>query len=335
MSYPRQNSVGSRLHRESVSALDSLGEKGLNELGAIWRQHRKEMQLAIVNAHNIASRGAGNWNLATFNAVAKPRLENELGIVLDKFRALTTHTFKKSLNALYGQSLMRYAWILDQLTPPSRNVMIPHRNKLHEAAVVGTFYGVQDQAEWADKWDLWVKSYKSALIDNLAFGASNESPISEAIAEIDVTAANTPKSTLLNAMIRLYEFAAVEAIAEGENTIGEMNGDMVEVEIWKTRGDLNVCDQCAGNEGLPLEDCDGEIPAHPNCHCYSQIVPREYADLLASGDEDDRALARDMDKQGIVPNALVIRNDDGQVAAKTIVTFNQWTKGNGVSGGVQ
>lgn len=335
MSYPKQSSVGARLHLESVSALDSLGEKGLNELGAIWRQYRKEMQLAIVNAHNVASRGGGTWNLSTFNAIAKPMLENELGIVLGKFRGLTTHTFKTSLNALYGQSLIRYAWILDQLTPPSRNVMIPHKNKLHEAAVIGGFYGAQGPKEWTDKWGLWVDAYKSALLNNLAIGASNESSVSDAVDEVDDTKSNTPQSTLLNAMVRLYEYAAVDAIAAGESAIGDMNENVVKVEIWKTRGDLDVCDQCSGNEGLPLEDCDGEIPAHPICHCYSEIVPKEYAELLASGDDDDRELARDMDNQGIVPNALVIRNADGGIAAKTIVTFNQWTKGNGVFGGVQ
>lgn len=330
MSYPKQESVNARLHKESIKALEAQGTKGMNELGKLWRQHRKEMQLAITNAYNIASRGTGSWTLGSFKATALPTLENELGSVLAKFKASTAQAMKTNLNALYSQSVLRYAWILDQLTPASRNVMIPHRKTLHEAAVTAVFYGQQATDTWDEKWSAWVDSYKSALLHNLALGASNDSPVNDAIAEVDATKSNSPQSTIEAAMIRLYEYAAVTAMAQGAATIGDMNDDSVEVEIWKTQGDLNVCEQCANNEGLSLDDADGTIPAHPNCHCYSLLVPKSYAAILRGGNDDDKALARDMKLQGIVPTALVIRNADGDIAAKTLVSFSMWKKGSGL-----
>lgn len=326
MSYARQPSVNDRLHKQTLDVLEKIGTKGLNELGGLWRQHRKEIQLCIMNAYHLAA-PKGKWNLRTFRSIAQPMLQYDIRGILERFRATSNQSIKTSLNALYAHSTMRYAWMLDQTTPISRNVMIPHRNRLHEAAVTGVYMGAKVSGEWADKWSAWVESYNSALMHNLALGASNGSSVSDAVSEVDATKSNTPQSTLENAMIRLYDYAATDAIAEGERTIGAMNDDMVEEEIWKTRGDLRVCDECSDNEGETREDADDDIPAHPNCHCFWMLVPKSYADLLRSGDADDRALAGDMMKQGIAPNALVIRNEDGDIAAKTIISFGSWMKG--------
>jgi hypothetical protein len=330
MSYPRQSSVNARLHKETLAALEKTGSKGLYELAMIWRHHRKELQLAIMNGYRYAA-PEGNWSLGTFKMMAKPYLDTEIRGVLERFRALSAHTIKTHLNSLYNQSWARYAWILDQLTPESRDIRVPHKKTLHEAAVTGIYYGAQASQAWAEKWSAWVESYGSALINNLALGASNSGPISDAVAEVDATKSNTPQASLIDALVRLYDYAATEAMMEGSHTIADMNDDSAEEEIWKTRGDLNVCDDCQENEGETRDSADGDIPLHPNCHCYWLLVPKSYAELLRSGDSDDVALANQMRDEGIVPEALVIRNADGDIAAKTIVDFNQWQKGQGYS----
>lgn len=329
MSYPKQASVNAKLHDQTLNALEDIGSKGLRMLAALWKEHRKEMQLAIMNSYQAASPN-GTWNLQTFKTRAQPLLKSEFRSILERFRALSHQSIKSNLNALYAHSWKRYAWMLDQLTPASRNVRIPHKTKLHEAAITNLYYGAQASTAWADKWSAWVDSYGSALMHNLALGSASGSSVSDAVSEVDATKSNTPQSTLINALTRLYDFAATEAMTAGEETIADMNDDLTEVEIWKTRGDLRVCDQCSDNEGLPIDEADGTIPAHPNCHCYPMLVPKSYAELLQSGDADDRDLALDMDRKGIAPNALVIRNEDGDIAAKAIVSFNQWIKGQGM-----
>lgn len=329
MSYPRQESVNARLHKETLNSLEDTGSNGLKELTVIWKHHRKELQLAVMNAYRFTAPN-GRWTMASFKSHAEPMLAGEIRGILERFRAMTSQTIKVNLNGLYKESCLRYAWMLDQLTPPKRNVKIPHRLGLHEAAVTDIYYGAQASKAWTDKWSAWVDSYGSALLHNITLGASNQGPVSDAVAEVDATKSNTPQSTIFDAMSRLHDYAATEAMVEGSHTIADMNDD-AEEEIWKTRGDLNICEDCEANEGVPIDEADGTIPMHPNCHCYPMLVPKSYADLLRSGDADDWELARDMDSRGIVPNSLVIRDDDGSIGAKAIVSFSRWAKGEGMA----
>lgn len=326
MGYAKQAQVSERLHDEALNALELLGADGLGELAHLWQDHRKQMQLAVMNAYRHAA-PHGNWNLGSFKSHARFNLQSDLHAILAQFSALTTQSIKNSLNTLYRQSCLRHAWILDQITPASRNVRVPHKKHLHEAAVTGIYYGDVIPQQWADKWSAWIDSYNSALLNNLALGASNESSVADAVEEVDATKSNTPQSTLEDAMTRIYDYAATDAMVAGETAIADMNDGLVQEEIWKTRGDLDVCDECSGYEGLTIDEVGEYPPAHPHCHCFPLLVPKEYADLLRSGDEDDRLLARDMHRDGIVPTALVIRNDDGDIAAKAMVSFDQWIKG--------
>ena len=57
------------------------------------------------------------------------------------------------------------------------------------------------------------------------------------------------------------------------------------------------------------------------------MVPASFAELLRSGDASDNELAAEMEREGIAPNALVIRDVNGSIIAKTIVDFERWVEG--------
>jgi hypothetical protein len=193
-----------------------------------------------------------------------------------------------------------------------------------------------DPEDWKSRWSSWVDLYNSALIGNVTMNAINKSDLGDAIAEVDATKANTPAFSIDDAMARIWEYEAMNQITEGLQDVTEINDDS-EVEIWRTRGDARVCEDCDENEGLSIDEADGVIPYHPNCNCYYQMVPKDFADLLADGNEDDRALAHWMDAKGVVPNAMLVRGADGRIAGKVIVDFQDWMEGaaRSISGNVQ
>lgn len=330
MSYPKQDSVNRRLHEETISALHDMRESETIKLSRVWGQYRRHLQLAIMDAYHGAV-SSGKWNLSAFKARSEARLLNETRSILAQFRSVAVATMKSSLNHIYRQSVLRHAWILDQVTPEGRTVSIPHRQALHESAVTVFYQGANGSEKWKGSLDLWINGYYQALNHNLAMGAMNENGIDEAVKEVDATKANTPAYGIWNAMARIYDYEATSAMAEGTAEVADANADLVEEEIWRTRGDLAVCDDCDANEGLTMEEADGDIPLHPNCHCYPQIVPKAFADLLSSGDPEDKELAYDLDYRGLVPNSLVIRNPSGDITAKTIVNFEDWAQGNHIA----
>lgn len=328
LSYARQDKVTLRLHFESLRALEDLGSIHRDKLFQIWGKTRRELRGAIMEAHEKSSR-MGKWNLPRFkHSGSQAYLHAEVLSILEQFRAISKNAIKEGLNDIYKNSTMRHAWLLDQVTPPSRNVRIPHSDKLHEAAVRTLYLGGQGASDWKDRWDLWIDAYRDALGNNVAMNAMNESSMTDAANEVDVTKANTPSFTITDAMDRLFDYEGIRAMSAGAQSIADLNADLVEEEIWKTRGDDRVCDDCDELEGDPIEST-GYPPAHPNCHCYPLIVPLSYAELLRSGDASDADLADAMMARGLVPNALAIRDEDGNITAKAIVSFEDWMSGQG------
>ena len=103
----------------------------------------------------------------------------------------------------------------------------------------------------------------------------------------------------------------------------------------ENQGDLRVCDDCDELEGTPIAEAGEYPPLHPGCHCYTLVVPREYAELLRSGNEEEKQLAAQAMDAGIVPNALILRNMDGEIAAQAVVDFQRWKEGSGYAVGAQ
>jgi hypothetical protein len=323
VSYPQQPVVAARLQAETNSALDARIGKFKRELSRSWATTRHSIQAHIVSAYRTSA-PSGKWSLASFRGSgAEARLRAETKASLLRFRSATTVTVRSALKTLRWESAMRHAWVLDQVTPPSRRVRVPVRTGIREAGILQTV----SQVSWADRWTHWVDSYADALHNNLTMNAINESDLGDAVAEVDATTANTPRATLDSALSRMFNYEAQASIMAGEDDIIGLNRDLVTVEIWKTRGSKNVCDDCDANEGLEADQVDGDIPLHPNCNCFWEMVPKSYADLLASGDEDDNDLASLLQARGIVPIALVVRDEGDKIAAKVVIDFTEWAKG--------
>lgn len=329
MTYPKQDFTSEILHAATLRALDRLHAKHRRVLNANWSRTRAEIQKDIAIAYRHVSPN-GRWDFVRLKMSGMfDQLRMQTQNLLMQFQAISKANAKAAFKEIRRESGLRYAWMLSQLIPQSRNVRFPIHSTYREAArpVMG---------DWQDRWGTWIESYHSALLGNLKMGALNASTLGDAMDEVDATKVNTPSATLADALERLFDNQVYYQIAQGAQEIAELNAE-VETEIWRTRGNVTVCDDCDANEGLPLEDADGEIPLHPNCNCFYQMVPKSFADLLASGDDADQALAEFMDARDIVPNSMLIRNEKGDVAGRVVVTFDRWLQGQSqaISGGVQ
>lgn len=331
MSYPNQITLGKRLQDESHRQLRTLQETYWHRLERLWGSTRRELRSHIADVYRTRF-GTGVWSVVGLKATGAGT-EFVWGIkhLLSEFKQDSRAHARTSFNELFRQSLLRHSWILDQLTPPSFKIKIPHRQRLFEAGALNYFQGAEAEAQWASRWDAWVNAYENSLTSNLQLGAINQSGLMSAIDEVDATQAGTPSSGLLDAFARIFESEATWAIAQGANIVSDVNEEADVEEIWQTVHDGRVCDDCDPNDGLTMEEADGEIPNHPNCRCYWRLVPKTWAELLAGGSEEDRALAILMDAQGLVPNAMLIRDIDGKIAGSTIITFEQWAEDNNMA----
>ena len=297
-------------------------------LGKEWRGCRRDLVAGIVHVHMVL-KDRGGWNLRTLRATGmQGELQAYFRRRLAQFHASSTVLMRQAFTSIKKQSALRHAWLLDQVTPESKPVRLPDYARTRESRLPG------DPEIWVDKWGMWLDAYQDALARNVAMNAMNEGGLEDAMAEVDATRVNTPAYPIDRAMERLFDFEAFVNQAAGEDDIVQANDDLVEEEIWMVSGRANICEDCLANEGKTVEEADGEIPLHPNCECFYEMHPKKYADLLRSGDADDRELAWQMERDGTDGGALVIRNESGEIAAKAIISFNSWQKqSNVLSGG--
>ena len=317
MSYRDQISTVKSLHKMVNADLKLRIDAHKRDVFRAWKDCRRELISGIVQAYMIAA-PKGKWNIHSFrNTGIEQSLRAFVQGQLTIFRAQSIVAMRKAFKDLRKKSAIRHAWILDQVTPESMRVNIP-TNVLREAdPSVGPEI-------WVDRWSEWLESYESSLYHNIVMHAMNEGDLKGAVDEVDATRMNTPAATLENALSRLFDFKSYESIAAGEDDIASLNDYLIAEEIWITSGRANICDECADNEGKTADEVDSDIPAHPKCECFWEMHPKKYADLLRSGNPEDRALAEQMERQGIDGGALVIRTEDGEVAAKAIMSFRTW-----------
>jgi len=319
-----------RLQEETLKALDAVSDKHWRTIESVWNEARGQMRGYILDVyhHFFADE---RWSLAGLRTSGAWHVLNDgLRSMTAEVRDTTHRQARQGINAVYRESIVRHAWVLDQTTPPNIKIRIPHKQKLFEAArsMVSFYKGEEAIQKFGDRWNAWSDGYYMALVNNLQMGALNGSSPSDAADEVDATRVNTPAYGLLDAYQRMFAFETVNAINLAVSEVSSVNGDADVEQVWATRRDLKVCDDCDENEGLPEEEADGEIPLHPNCNCYWRIVPASWAELLRTGDPDAYDLAVDMDAQGIVPNAMVIRDEAGKLAGYDTVEFGPWMKEN-------
>lgn len=62
-----------------------------------------------------------------------------------------------------------------------------------------------------------------------------------------------------------------------------------------------------------------------NCRCYTRFVPKAWADMMRSGDSDERDAAQAMDDAGLVKDSMAIRSPKtGEIIARAVISFEDW-----------
>lgn len=323
MSFPKQDSVLARLTAQNLSVLDAEAAKYKGAVRREWARAARELRSDIHDAYRWAA-PTGEWNLGTLaGSGAWHALQAKTAVTLNRLHASIRHLMGTGLLKIKDLGRRRQLWALAQVVPESCSVRLRHKaiSRAVREAKVPLAHG------WEERWGEWTRAYHTSLLSNLRMNALNEGGMSDAVGEVSATRAGTPAFSMDTFLDRLWEYWAAAEAAGGMHQAVLDAPDEAEVEIWRTRGDLRVCDDCDANDGMPAEDADGEIPLHPNCHCFYQVVPASFAALLRSGDADDRDLAEQMDSEGVVPNALVVRGDDGELAGRAVVDFGDWEAG--------
>jgi hypothetical protein len=325
MSFPKQDSVMARLQAQSIAHINRVAARRKADVFAHWARASRLLKADIAAAYSGSAGHGGTWDLTAFHSSGNYHmLAMRTGAVLTDLLKRTTYAMRSSFMEIKDLGRRRQAWALAQVVPHPERIKFHNDRKSREANVPLT-------AGFEERWSEWVKAYHSALMGNLRMNALRNGTVTDAIAEVDATRADTPAYTLDAALDRIWEYEAWDAMTEGMGEVADDNPGEAQEEIWRTSGDLRVCDDCDGNEGETAEDADGTIPLHPNCNCFYQLVPASFAELLRSGDEDDRDLARQMDAEGIAPNAIVIRDKEGGIMGRAIVDFDDWEEARGLA----
>lgn len=329
MKRPRnQGAVIKELEAFALRAVDQVRDHGAKTISGLWEEAKTQIRQSILHEYyrdfpNVENR----WSLGLARAKGTfLRIERDIAIVLNRFHAESIDLAAKSFTRVYVTASLRHGWIIDQVTPPSYDVAIPLKHQTREAAVA-VYTGTGTETVWKDRWSAWMGAYQSALNNNLRMSVLSESSPNDAANEVDQTKPGTPAYDVGVALDRIYNYQALAAYSEALADLQDANQDLGLVEIWQTRDNQRVCDECDANRGMTAAEASNEIPAHPNCECYWRLVPASWADLLRSGDASEQDLAKILDARQEVPNSMILKDDDGNLVAHAIVSFERWSAG--------
>jgi hypothetical protein len=320
----KQDRTIERLEVESLRAIDKLVMQGSLGVKAIWDEAIDSMRNSVIEEYR-RDFGRDKWNLTlaakmgTFN-----RIDRRIAATLSAFHSASILMASMVFRDIYFQGVLRNAWMIDQVTPPSYDVKLPKSPMFKEADPV--YRGPESDTAWKVRWSAWMDAYRASLNQNLRLGAMNESEINDAADEVEATRPGSPQADMWNAIEKVYTNQADTVYSSAQIDVSEANPQLEIVEIWQTRYYDRVCDICDENRGLTRDEADSDIPAHPNCGCFWRLVPKSWRALLMSGDQNDVAIAKAMDASGEVPNAMLIFNDDGKLVGSTIVEFDTWAE---------
>ncbi len=321
-----QDAVINDLEPKAQKAVDKVRTQALLRIDDMWDE-TKDVMKAMIAYEYRRDFGGDRWSLGMARAKGTLlRIERHVSQALNDFHARSVAVASKAFRSIYHEGVMRHAWILDQVTPGSYDVKIPTKRQFQEAGV-NVYEGSEAGQIWRDRWSNWLGAYQSALNQNIRLGAINESDAEEATGEVDATKAGTPAYRIEDALDRVFQYQAATEYASALTDLSDANPDMGITEIWQTRYNARVCDDCDSQRGMTMDEAELDIPAHPNCECYWRLVPESFAELLRSGNAEDRALAEQMDAEGLVPSGMTILKDGQDVGAKMIVSYERWSAG--------
>jgi hypothetical protein len=310
-----------RLTRETRQSVRALEDQGREFLLAVWDATKHDLETLIIREYR-QDFPKGNWTAAgAAHRDTLGRIQRAAGERLDHFRSQVREFFPGAMRELAEHEAHRQLWMLDVLTPPSLRVK-PPMLKPREALAPQDY-----SAGWYEALDNWVQAFQETLGANLRLEALHEGGAMDAADEVGSTLiGGFDPSDKFKALFTNQALLAQQAARDG---VADSNEELVAEEIWRTMEDTGVCPICDPRDGVSLSEIGDEIPAHFNCRCFSQLVPRDWATLLRSGDPDDREVARMMDDADMVPNAMAVRGPNGELTAHFTIDFNKWTQGRG------
>lgn len=312
-----QTQVLERLERTTLQAIDQMiGEQEL-ELQSMWEATKSKLRMYI--RHEYAQDFHGEyWNFAdALRRGTFERIQKRTHALLTSFFDESSNTFAGHLKHLRRESMLRAAWMLDQVTPPSMRARLPAGFALMEAQVL-------PEPQWNDRWGAWLDSYQNSLNSNLRMGALNNSTPEDASDEVDATRPGSPTTDMWSALNRIYHHESYSTYASAQGDVAKANDQFNLTEIWQTRYYKRVCDICEENRGLTREEATDDIPAHPNCECFWRVVPASWVALMRSGNADEREIAKAMDAADEVPDMMLVMNNQGELVGAATVEFGDW-----------
>ncbi|MFA5937354.1 MAG: phage minor head protein [Candidatus Paceibacterota bacterium] len=290
---------------------------------SIWGHTLKEMRASITEIYR-QDFGKETWDITSaYSKGTLARIGGEVGGTLAAFKVLATKRIMVALSHIREEERLRALWMIDQATPGSYMPKVPYRTREADTPR-------DAKATWQQTLDTWTDTYHTQLVNNLRMEALHEGDIHDA--------ADEPASTRIDNFDPEYKLRSmfagesIKAEADARRAIYDENDEVLEEEIWVTMEDSVVCPICAEYDGKPLSEVQEDIPAHYNCRCYTRFVPRAWADMLRSGDPDDREMALKMDDAGLVPDSMAIRSEKtGAIIGRAIVTFEEWKSSRGMN----
>lgn len=314
-----------RLETEVLRAIDKIVDDGSRAIQVVWEEAKGSIRNVIADEYR-RNFPRGTWSMVndprvTMNVISS--INRRVAGILESFHQASLILASTSFREVYYQGVLRNAWLIDQVTPPSMDVKLPKSPLFREADPV--YRGPESDTAWKVRWSAWMDAYRNALDQNLRLGAMNNSEPADAIAEVDATRPGSPQMDMWDAIERVYGNQSEVVYSSAQHDVADANPEFDIVEIWQTRYYDRVCDFCDDQRGLTIDEAESDIPAHPNCGCYWRLVPASWAKLLRAGNMDERAMAQAMDASGEVPNAMLIFNDDGKLVGSTIVEYEAWS----------
>ena len=323
MSYPSQKAVLNRLEQETRKSGRKHEDDSVRALLGEWDACKDAIRGVIMNEYR-RDFGSGTWDLARAKG-AIARMTYFVSAHLENFHRSATHLIASSIRQSYRHEALRQAWMLDQLTPPSYKPRTPLKTAL-EAARPGDF-----TAKWGEALEEWIRAYQANLATNLRLEALHEGSLMDAADEVDAARVDNfdpayKFSSLLSNQILVTQ-------QDARDDVADENDDMVAEEIFQTMEDSRVCDDCDSQDGKLVDDV--ELLPHVwgfNCRCYTRIVPREFAEPLRDGTDEEREAALEMDARGMIPDAMAIKDPDtGKLKAHLTVQFDSWAGRQGLN----
>ena len=315
---PRQGQVIAELETAIRLAMRQMEKKSMSGLSNLWEEISKKMKGELATEYR-GTVHKGEWNLEIARRTGLLfRMERIVYRHMYDFKRLAIAYIKSQIHQHYDHEYYTAAYILDVTTPP--NVHIKINPMLREADVTFST-GPVAWAAWHTRFETWATAWESAFRANLLLNAVNSGIPDDVMSEVDATRIGTPAVTFWDAVSRLLITTLLQVQAGARNDLRDLNNNVIEDEIWQTREDERVCDECGPLEGLTREQVeDEEPPLHPRCRCFWRVMPKAWIDLA------DRELAHEMDIHGLVPDGMYIRDEKGEVKAAMVVSFNVWAE---------